>query len=141
MQAMKVRRLISNDFDKVWKDGYDLLLTPVTLSAAPTYTDFIRLDNRTQTAVQDYCTQSANMAGKNRNSKGNCLFLNTFYYLKYLLNLNFTFPGVPALSLPIKINSDGLPLSLQLIGPKLSESKLLNTGKFIEDHVQFPHWS
>ena len=64
MQAMKVRRLISNDFDKVWKNGYDLLLTPVTLSAAPTYSEFVQLDNRTQTSIQDYCTQSANMAGK-----------------------------------------------------------------------------
>lgn len=63
---MKVRRLITNDFNKVWKDGYDVLLTPVTLSAAPKYSDFIQLDNRTQTAIQDYCTQSTNLAGKSK---------------------------------------------------------------------------
>jgi len=63
MQAMKVRRLIANDFDAVWKDEFDLLLTPVTLSAAPTYSEFVQNDSRTQTSVQDYCTQSANMAG------------------------------------------------------------------------------
>ena len=60
---MKVRRLISQDFDKVWSNGTQLLLTPVTLSAAPTYSEFIRWDNRKQSSVQDYCTQSVNMAG------------------------------------------------------------------------------
>jgi len=64
MQALKVRRLITLDFEKVWNQGLDVLLTPVTLSAAPTYSDFTQLDSRTQTSVQDYCTQSPNMAGK-----------------------------------------------------------------------------
>ena len=56
------------------------------------------------------------------------------------MNLN-QFLGVPALSLPIKLNSEGLPLSLQLIGPNFSESKLLNTAKYIEETVKFPHWN
>lgn len=62
-KALKVRRLISNDFDRVFED-VDLLLTPTTLTTAPLYSDFIKKTNRDQSAFQDYCTQPANMAGK-----------------------------------------------------------------------------
>lgn len=63
MQALKLRRLISNDFAKVWASGIDVLLTPVTLTEAPRYADFSKKDNREQCATQDYCTQPANLAG------------------------------------------------------------------------------
>lgn len=61
-QALKVRRLISNDFDEVWQKVH-ILLTPTTLTTAPKYVDFISKTNRDQCAMQDYCTQPANMAG------------------------------------------------------------------------------
>lgn len=61
-KALKVRRLILNDFDKVWEE-VQVLLTPTTLSTAPKYKDFIEKTNRDQCAIQDYCTQPANMAG------------------------------------------------------------------------------
>ena len=63
MQALKLRRLISNDFANVWASGVDVLLTPVTLTEAPRYADFSKKDNREQCATQDYCTQPANLAG------------------------------------------------------------------------------
>jgi len=63
VQALKVRRLIAQDFDKVWSSGIDVLLTPTTLTDAPRYSEFILRDNREQCASQDYCTQPANMAG------------------------------------------------------------------------------
>ncbi|CAG7728133.1 unnamed protein product [Allacma fusca] len=106
-QAMKVRRLICQDFENVWKAGTELLLTPVTLTAAPTYSEFIKWDNRKQSSVQDYCTQSANMA------------------------------GLPAISIPIKLNTTGLPLSVQLIGPKFSEELIFQVAKFIEASSNF----
>lgn len=62
-QALKVRRLIMNDFDRVWED-VQVLLTPTTLSTAPLYSDFVKKTNRDQCALQDFCTQPANMAGK-----------------------------------------------------------------------------
>ncbi|CAL8090618.1 unnamed protein product [Orchesella dallaii] len=108
LQALKVRRLIQQDFENVWEKGVDLLLTPCTLTTAPKYTDFLKWDNRKQSSVQDYCTQSANMA------------------------------GVPALSMPIKLSQDGLPLSLQLIGPRFSENKIFEMAKFVENLVRFP---
>ncbi|XP_077297239.1 glutamyl-tRNA(Gln) amidotransferase subunit A, mitochondrial [Arctopsyche grandis] len=113
MKAMKIRRLIKDDFDRVFgrcddKECVDLLLTPTTLSDAPLYSDFVRLDNRDQCAVHDFCTQPANMA------------------------------GVPAISLPIKLSNRKLPLSLQLMGPNCSESLLFGVAKKIESLVKFP---
>ena len=108
VRAMKVRRLIADDFEQVWQSGVDLLLTPTTLSEAPRYHDFIAADNQTQCSVQDFCTQPANMA------------------------------GIPAVSVPIKLSRSGMPLSLQLMGPKLCEERILGVAKWIEDVVKFP---
>ncbi|PNF29830.1 Glutamyl-tRNA(Gln) amidotransferase subunit A, mitochondrial [Cryptotermes secundus] len=65
LQALKVRRLIAQDFTHAWSSGIDVLLTPTTLTDAPRYSQFISRDNREQCASQDYCTQPANMAGNN----------------------------------------------------------------------------
>ena len=61
-QALKVRRLITEDFKTSFAQ-VDLLLTPVTLSDAPRFKQFSSSDNRTQTAKNDYCTQPVNLAG------------------------------------------------------------------------------
>ena len=66
MQAMRIRRLIRRDFDRVWQSGCDLLLTPVTLSDGHLHSEFVQRDSRTNTAALDYCTQPANMAGQSR---------------------------------------------------------------------------
>ncbi|RWS12549.1 glutamyl-tRNA(Gln) amidotransferase subunit A-like protein [Dinothrombium tinctorium] len=81
-QALKVRRLIAEDFYRVFNQ-VDFLITPVTLTEAPLYSEWIKKDNREQVAIQDYCTQPVNMA------------------------------GVPAISIPCKLSRNGLPLSLQ----------------------------
>lgn len=106
LKALKVRRLISDDFVKAFK-SVDFLLTPTTLSDAPLLREFIRKNNRDQCAVEDFCTQPANMA------------------------------GVPAISIPIKLSSNDLPLSLQLMGPNFSETNLFKVAKFIENEVNF----
>lgn len=113
-KALQVRRLISDDFDRVFggMDGaerVDVLLTPTTLTDAPVYSEFVQASNRDQCAVQDFCTQPANMA------------------------------GIPALSIPIRLSAKGLPLSLQLMGPKLSETLILAIAKWIESQVNFEH--
>ncbi|XP_057324993.1 glutamyl-tRNA(Gln) amidotransferase subunit A, mitochondrial [Microplitis mediator] len=108
VRAMKVRRLIAQDFDAAWNDNIDILLTPTTLSDAPVYSDFVREDNQTQCSVQDYCTQPANMS------------------------------GIPALNIPITLSKKGLPLSLQLMAPFLHEERLMTVAKWIEDAVKFP---
>lgn len=107
VKAMRVRRLISQDFDAAWNLGIDVLLTPTTISDAPLYSDFIKSDNQTQCTVQDYFTQPANMA------------------------------GLPAINIPVSISRKGLPLSLQLMAPNFEERRLLSVAKWIEESVQF----
>lgn len=136
-KALKVRRLISNDFQRVFGDvensekTVDLILTPTTLSDAPLYQDFVKNNNRDQCAVQDFCTQPANMAGKFVIGTFKSFFFNTF------CSSNL---GIPAVSIPIRLSDKGLPLSLQLMGPKLSEPLLLTVAKWIEAQANFPHF-
>lgn len=110
LKALKLRRLIANDFENVFNgdNKVDLLLTPTTLTDAPLYEEFSAKHNRDQCAFQDFCTQPANMA------------------------------GIPALSIPIRLSNRNMPLSLQLMGPNLSEELLLNVARKIESMVQFP---
>ena len=108
LKAMRMRRLISDDFDVVWDNNIDVLLTPTTLTEAPDYNEFVTLDNQTQCLIQDYCTQPANMA------------------------------GIPAVNVPIKLSTNGLPLSLQLMAPAFQEERLLTVAKWIEQKVKFP---
>lgn len=65
-KALKVRRLIAEDFVNVFcgDQAVDVLLTPTTLTDAPKLEEFVKNNNRDQCAVQDFCTQPANMAGK-----------------------------------------------------------------------------
>ncbi|XP_020817645.1 glutamyl-tRNA(Gln) amidotransferase subunit A, mitochondrial [Drosophila serrata] len=111
-KALRVRRLIAEDFSKVFEpspaeDRVDILLTPTTLTEAPRYKDFASLTNRDQCAVQDFCTQPANMA------------------------------GIPAISIPIRLSRTGLPLSLQLMSNSLNEQLLLTVASWIEAQVGF----
>lgn len=111
-KALRVRRLIAEDFAKVFEptpaeDRVDILLTPTTLTEAPLYKDFASLTNRDQCAVQDFCTQPANMA------------------------------GIPAVSIPIRLSRAGLPLSLQLMSNSLNEQLLLTVASWIEAKVGF----
>lgn len=63
IKAQKVRRLIAEDFRQVFGGGVDILLTPTTLTEAPTYSWFTEVDNRTRAEEQDVFTQPINLAG------------------------------------------------------------------------------
>lgn len=108
LHALKVRRLIAEDFRMVFKSGTQFLLSPVTIGPAPLYSQFTQKDEREQTALQDVCTQPANMA------------------------------GIPAVSVPIQLSAAGLPISLQVMGPMYSDIQLLTLTKWIENNVMFP---
>jgi Asp-tRNA(Asn)/Glu-tRNA(Gln) amidotransferase A subunit family amidase len=47
------------------------------------------------------------------------------------------FAGNPALAMPVPVMNESVPVtSLQLVGPRLSEAKLLNAGRIVEQAVK-----
>ncbi|KAK2492035.1 hypothetical protein MC885_010617 [Smutsia gigantea] len=108
IKAQKVRRLIANDFVNVFNSGVDVLLTPTTLSEAIPYEEFIKEDNRTRSVQDDIFTQAVNMA------------------------------GLPALSVPMALSNQGLPVGLQFIGRAFCDQQLLTIARWFEKQVQFP---
>jgi aspartyl-tRNA(Asn)/glutamyl-tRNA(Gln) amidotransferase subunit A len=58
-------------------------------------------------------------------------------YLNDIFTVTANLVGLPAISLPIKYNKDGLPLALQLFGKSFDEQTLLNTAYSIEQQVNF----
>ena len=46
--------------------------------------------------------------------------------------------GVPAVSLPTMLSSEGLPIGLQLIANHFQEETLLSVAKWLERQVSFP---
>ncbi|KAK3097319.1 hypothetical protein FSP39_008595 [Pinctada imbricata] len=109
LKAQKVRRLISEDFRRVFNSGIDVLLTPTTLTDAPQYSWFSQADGRTRTQEQDVFTQPINMA------------------------------GIPAVTVPSSLSSSGLPIGLQFIGQHFQEQKLLTVAKWFEQETDFQH--
>ncbi|KAL0278375.1 UNVERIFIED_CONTAM: hypothetical protein PYX00_000210 [Menopon gallinae] len=107
IKAMKVRRLILDDFLKAWRSGCNVLLTPTTLSDAPEFQDFIKLNEREQCESQDYCTQPANMS------------------------------GCPAVTVPIELSRKELPLSVQLMAPYFEDKAMMEVALYIQKNVQF----
>ena len=57
-------------------------------------------------------------------------------YLADVNTVNINLAGVPALSMPIKKSSGGLPIGLQIIGDYLSESKIFNLAHKLEQQLK-----
>lgn len=105
-RARKVRALIKRDFDNVFADGIDTILTPATPSAAFPLGTMKSVDP-VQMYLNDVFTVTVNLA------------------------------GLPALALPAGLDSQGLPLGLQLIGRPWDEGGLLNHASVLERAAGF----
>ncbi|MFI0846241.1 amidase [Mesorhizobium sp. IMUNJ 23232] len=102
LQAQKVRTLIKRDFEKVFADGIDVILTPATPSAAFGIADEDMANDPVKMYLNDIFTVTVNMA------------------------------GLPGIAVPAGLDANGLPLGLQLIGKPFEEETLFQTGHVIE---------
>ena len=105
-RARKVRALIKRDFDQVYADGIDAILTPATPSAAFGLGEMAENDP-IQMYLNDVFTVPVNLA------------------------------GLPAISVPVGLDGQGLPLGMQLIGRPWAEDELLNTAQVLENAAGF----
>jgi aspartyl-tRNA(Asn)/glutamyl-tRNA(Gln) amidotransferase subunit A len=105
VNAQRLRRLMRQEFDAVWREA-DCLFTPTTPTAAP------RIG---QTTIEI-------------NGEAEDVRLASTRLVRALNVL-----GLPAVSLPCGFDQRGLPLGLQVAGPAFSEASLLRIAAAVED--------
>ncbi len=99
LKALKVRRIIVDEFDKVFND-VDVLLTPSTTGGA-----FSKNDKLSPMEV----------------------------YLNDIYTVGASLAGLPAISVPVGSDENGLPLGLQIIGKRFDEEKVFNFASHLEN--------
>ena len=102
VKAQKVRTLIKRDFETVFNDGVDAILTPATPSAAFGIGDEEMNSDPVKMYLNDVFTVTVNMA------------------------------GLPGIVVPGGKDGKGLPLGLQLIGKPFDEETLFAAARVIE---------
>ena len=102
VRAQQVRTLIKRDFENVYRDGIDAILTPATPSAAFGVADEDMAADPVKMYLNDIFTVTVNMA------------------------------GLPGIAVPAGLDAKGLPLGLQLIGKPFDEETLFRTAHVIE---------
>jgi aspartyl-tRNA(Asn)/glutamyl-tRNA(Gln) amidotransferase subunit A len=102
LRAQKVRNLIKRDFEQVFADGIDAILTPTTPTPAFEIGDTEMAADPVKMYLNDIFTVTVNMA------------------------------GLPGISVPAGQDDAGLPLGLQLIGKPFEEETLFRAGSIIE---------
>lgn len=103
-KALKVRRVIANDFTQAF-EKVDVILTPSTPS--PAFAIGENMDDPVKMYLNDVFTVTANLA------------------------------GLPGISVPAGLSSDGLPLGLQIIGNIYDEMSTLTFAAEIERAANF----
>ena len=103
IKAQKVRHLIKDDFEAIFKDA-DLILSPVAPTTAPKFGSF---KSSLEMYLSDIYTISVNLA------------------------------GLPAISVPVDKNSDGMPVGLQLIAKAYDEQTLFDGAMSLESCVNY----
>jgi len=103
LRAQRVRTLIKQDFENVFNQGIDAILTPATPSSAFKIGDEEMAADPVKMFLNDIFTVTVNMA------------------------------GLPGISVPAGLDSKGLPLGLQLIGKPFEEEMLFQASHVIEE--------
>ena len=103
LKAQKVRHLIRDEFNKIFKEA-DLILSPVAPSVAPKIGS---IKDPLEMYKSDMFTVAINLA------------------------------GLPAISLPIEKNSEGLPIGLQLIGKAFDEQAVFDGALSLERAINY----
>lgn len=103
LRAQKVRTLIKRDFEEVFAQGIDAILTPATPSSAFEIGDKEMAADPVKMYLNDIFTVTVNMA------------------------------GLPGISVPAGLDAKGLPLGLQLIGKPFEEETLFQAANVIEE--------
>jgi aspartyl-tRNA(Asn)/glutamyl-tRNA(Gln) amidotransferase subunit A len=101
-RAQRVRTLVKQDFETVFAEGVDCILTPATPSAAFAIGDAEMAADPVKMFLNDVFTVTVNMA------------------------------GLPGISVPAGLSNEELPLGLQLIGKPFEEETLFQVGSVIE---------
>ncbi len=99
-KALKVRRLIKNDFDQAF-EKCNVLLCPTTPTTA------FGIGEKTADPLTMYLADI------------------------YTISLNLA--GLPGVSIPAGLGTDGMPVGMQLIGPEFSESVILRAARMYEN--------
>jgi aspartyl-tRNA(Asn)/glutamyl-tRNA(Gln) amidotransferase subunit A len=102
LKALKVRRLIRNDYDAAFQQ-VDVVLGPTT--PTPPFRLGEKVNDPVQMYLEDLYTVGANLA------------------------------GIPALSMPIGMTKEQLPIGVQLQGPPLAESRLMQIAHAYQKEV------
>ena len=58
-------------------------------------------------------------------------------YLSDICTVSVNIAGVPAISIPCGVNSENMPIGMQLIGNKFCEEKILNVAYVFEQNLNF----
>lgn len=106
LRAQKVRTLIKKDFEDVFAQGVDAILTPATPSSAFAIGDEAMASDPIKMYLQDIFTVAVNMA------------------------------GLPGIVIPAGLDDRKLPLGLQLIGKPFEEETLFQASHIIEQAAE-----
>ncbi|MFD1707372.1 amidase [Siminovitchia sediminis] len=107
-ESLIIRQRLNRDFQQIF-NSVDILLTPTLPITAPKLTaEKVTWGNY----EEDILTALSRFTGP------------------------FNVTGLPALSVPLGIDMDGLPIGLQIVGNMYSENKIVSVGKWIMDQMR-----
>lgn len=58
-------------------------------------------------------------------------------YLADICTVSVNIAGLPGISIPVDVNSEGMPIGMQLIGNRFQEEKILNAAYAFEQEIKF----